>query len=409
LRLDVVSLFEVCQSFEKLLEIDFFPVTLASLSMYLYRRRFQKYILFQPRKVVDEFISKAYAGGRVEVFRPGVHDHINTFDVNSLYPSVMRNAKFPVGTPGVATKFHPDRIGVYHIKFNQSDRTIPPILWEKNDLNGLEFVYSGEGHFFDPEIRLALEHGIEIEIIKGYVWIHSVYLFREFVDYYYKLRMANRDNAMNYVAKILLNSLYGKFGQKENKSVLRRLDYHQLKGLVGSPGAMVKPYDESKALYEVTEERHISHRIINIAAQVTTLGRVALAREIIRNADSVVYCDTDSVHLSNELPKRLISKKLGKWKAEDSGRAVYTGRKQYTIGDKIRFKGMKLTDTLDGGRTVMVKNDVLMISKGLTMEKTYSYFPQVKTVLKSSIPACRMRKITKLLRQSYYQTNYLTP
>ena len=409
LGLDVISLYQVCKSFEKYLEIDFFPITIASLAMYLYRRKFQKYILFKPRKPVDEFISKAYAGGRVEVFQPGAHELVNSFDINSLYPSVMRNAKFPVGTPGVALKFHPDKIGCYHVTFDQADRTIPPLLWEKNDLNGLEFKYSGEGHFFDAELRLAMEHGVEIKIIKGYVWIHSVYLFREFVDYYYKLRQANRDNAMSYVCKILLNSLYGKFGQKENKSVLRRLDYFQLKELAQDENATVKEYDRAKSLYEVAQDRHISHRVINIAAQVTSLARTVLNKEIIKHAATVVYCDTDSLHLTDTLPKRLVSKKLGKWKAEDSGEGIYTGRKQYSIGDKVRFKGIKLTDKLAGGATVMARADVALINRDLVLQKSYSYFPQVKTILKTGRKACKIYQMTKLARKSFYQTNFSYP
>jgi len=409
LGLDVISLFEICKSFEKYLEIDFFPLTLASLSMYLYRRHFQRYILFKPRPVVDEFISKAYAGGRVECFRPGQHELINTFDINSLYPSVMRNTKFPIGTPVRALTFHPDKIGVYHVHFNQENKSIPPLLWEKNERNGLEFVYYGEGYFFDPEIRLALENGVKIEIINGYIWIRSVYLFRDFVDHYYNLRMQNeKGTAMNYICKILLNALYGKFGQKENKSVLRRLDHKQMMELISRKENSVRPYDIEKSLFEVTEPRPVSHRIINLAAQVTCLARTKLNSEIIKHSETIVYCDTDSLHLIDKLSSRLISKsKLGKWKREDSGIGIYTGRKQYCIGNKIRFKGIKLTDKLDDGRIILNKLDLSLVNKGLELEKSYSYFPHVKTMLKTGRKACKIYHINKIARRSYYHTNFL--
>lgn len=407
LELDVVSLYQVCKSFERYLEIDFFPLTTASLAMYLYRRKFQEYNLFKPRPVVDEFISKAYAGGRVECFRPGLHETVRTYDVNSLYPSVMRNAKFPVGTPVVATSFHDDKVGVYHVRFVQDNREIPPLLWEKNSFNGLEFVYSGEGYFFDAELRFALENGVKVEIIKGYIWIRSVYLFREFVDHYYKLRMANKDNALYYITKILMNSLYGKFGQKENKSVLRRLGAEDLKKLVVDKATTVKPYDPEHGLWEVTEHRPVSHRIVNIAAQVTAMGRTVLNREVMKHPGTVVYCDTDSIHLTDRLAPHKVSKELGKWKREDVGEGVYTGRKQYSIGDKVRFKGMKLTDKLDGGRLVMDRSDVLLINRGFELEKRYSYFPRVKTILKTGRKACKIYQITKVARKSAYHSNFL--
>ena len=407
LGLDVISLFEVCKSFERLLEIDFFPLTVASLSLYLYRRRFQKYVLMKPRPKVDEFISKAYAGGRVECFRPGKHE-VFSFDVNSLYPSVMRKSKFPVGTPYVALSFHPEKIGVYHVRFEQTDRTIPPILWEKNEINGLEFVYSGDGYFFDPEIKLALEHGIRIDIIKGYVWMQSVYLFKEFVDHYYALRMANKGTAIEYVVKLLLNSLYGKFGQKENKKILKRLDGEGLKKAL-SMGLRVEPYLPSKGLYEVTEPRPINHRIINLAAQVTSLGRVELAKQIIAHPGTIVYCDTDSLHLTEKLPRKLISKKkLGKWKREDSGEGIYTGRKQYSINEKVRFKGMKEIDKLDGGRVVFGRDDLNLINRGVEIEKSFSVFPHIKAVLKFGRKACQIGHITKVMKKRFYLTNFLS-
>ena len=408
LGLDVMSLFEVCKSFEKYLEIDFFPLTIASLALYLYRRRFQKYILFKPRPIVDEFISKAYAGGRVECFHPGEHEGVYAFDVNSLYPSVMRNNKFPVGTPVVATTFHPEKVGVYHVRFNQENRTIPPLLWEKNGRNGLEFIYCGEGYFFNTEIQLALDNGIKVEIIKGYIWPRAVYLFREFVDHYYKLRLENpKGSAMNYICKNLLTNLYGKFGQKEHKSILKRLDYKTFKQLIGNKQNTVRVYDREKAIYEVTEPRPVNHRIVNLAAQVTSLGRAALAREIVKHPATLVYCDTDSLHLTEKLAPNLVSRtKLGKWKREDSGTGIYTGRKQYSIGDKVRFKGMKLIDRLDKNKVVFDRSDISLVNRGLVLEKSYSYFPHIKTVLKSGKKACKIYHISKVARKSFYQTNF---
>lgn len=416
LRLDVVSLFEICKAFEKYLGIYFFPITAASLALYLYRRRFQKHILFKPSDRVDKFISEAYAGGRVEVFRPGEHEEVNVYDVNSLYPSVMRDVEYPVGTPVVATKFHPERIGVYKVRFKQLDRTIPPLLWHKDELNGLEFVYEGTGYFFDPEIRLALDHGVEIEVEKGYVWLRSAPLFKEFVEFYYKMREDNKeydpetghykDNAIGYICKIMLNSLSGKFGQKENKYVLTRLNYSELMSLLEDPEASVKEYDPKRGLYEVSRPRRIHHRIVNLAAQVTSLGRVALNSEIISNAERIVYCDTDAVHIRGELEPWKVSTALGAWKLEASGHGIYTGRKQYVINDKIRFKGMKLKDTLGDGRKILSEADLRLISEGGTVLKKYSYFPKLKNVLKTGKKSCKIYKIAKIGQRGRYFSNF---
>lgn len=405
---DCISLYQVCKAFEGYLEIDFFPITLASLSLYLYRRRFQKHLLFSPSSKVDKFISEAYAGGRVEVFRPGQHENISVYDVNSLYPSVMRNAHFPVGTPVRAIKFHDDKIGVYKVRFEQSDRTIPPLLWYKNSVNGLEFVYEGDGYFFDAELRQAVEHGVTVKVESGYVWLRSAPLFKEFVDFYYKMRMENKGTALDYISKLLLNSLYGKFGQKENKHVLTRLNYSELMDLLHSPeeGLSVKEYDPKHGLYEVCHPRRVSHRIVNLAAQVTSMGRTILNNEILQNSETIAYCDTDSVHITAELPAEKVSACLGDWKLEKTGVGIYTGRKQYSLDDSIRFKGMRQKDTLGTGEKIMSRGDLSLISSGGQVMRSYSYFPKIRNVLKTGKKACRIYKVTKQLQRASYFSNF---
>ena len=405
---DVVSLYEVCKAFEKYLGIDFFPITIASLSLYLFRRKFLKHYLFKPRDKVDEFISKAYAGGRVECFRSGHYPKVYDYDINSLYPAMMRTAKFPFGTPIRALKFVEDLTGVYQVRFRQDDRTIPPVLWEKDKIDGLVFVYEGEGHFFDAELRLAKEKGVVFEVIKGYVWTRSLPLFKEFVDHYYKLRMENKDNALGYACKLILNSLYGKFAQREKKSTIKRLSGEELKEAILDDNTQVKLYNPEHGLYEITRDRRITHRIINLSAQITSMARAKLGREIFAHAGTIVYCDTDSIHLTEPLPSKVISQRLGDWKLEDEGEGIYTGRKQYYINGRIRFKGMKVIDKLEGGKKLLEREDIEFISRGGVIQQTYSGFSSVKAVLRGR-KACRIYKTTKIGQMGRYLSNFQAP
>jgi len=396
---DVISLFEIAKEFEKILEIDFFPVTAASLSLYLFRRKFQKINLFKPSPKVDEFISKAYAGGRVECFETGQFENVKVYDINSLYPSVMLKNDYPIGTPVRVKRFKPNKIGVYHIRFFQKDRTKPAIFWVKDKINGLTFTYAGEGYFFSPEIDIGLKAGVEIEILEGYVWIRSADLFSEFVKYYYNLRMKNKDNALGYCCKVILNSLYGKFGQKENKSVLRRIiDYNELMDLVKNKNYQVKVYKATSGLYEITYNRPINHRIIQISAYTTSLARVKLYQALNEN---VVYCDTDGIHLKQGKFKGKISDKIGEWKLENSGEGIYIGRKQYWLNGKAKFKGVKEFDTLGDGRVLISKNDYLKILSGGILGKRFLSFPKLKSVI-AGFPACKPYFITKTIEQGKY-------
>jgi hypothetical protein len=75
-------------------------ITIASTSFDIWRRNFQpitlikeSYVLNEPK--IKDFIFSAYYGGRTEVFKRGEFKNVTYYDINSLYPSVMR-LPFPV-------------------------------------------------------------------------------------------------------------------------------------------------------------------------------------------------------------------------------------------------------------------------------------------------------------------------
>lgn len=51
-----------------------------------------------PNKNEDSFLRKAYYGGHTDVYRP-YGEHLYYYDVNSLYPFVMKHFQMPGGVP----------------------------------------------------------------------------------------------------------------------------------------------------------------------------------------------------------------------------------------------------------------------------------------------------------------------
>ena len=401
LKNDVISLFEICEEFERKLGINFFPTTIASLSLYLYRRNFLDRNLFSPRKKVDDFIAQSYAGGRVEVFRPGKHDQVFVYDVNSMYPFVMKTFEYPIGTPVKVYNYKPNYIGIYHIRFNQTNYDIPAIFWRKSKENGLEFVYEGEGYYFSPEIEVALRHGVKIEFFEGYIWKNKTKLFSNFVDFYYNIRKENKNNAMGYICKLILNSLYGKFAQKERKSVLVRLKADELEKLLKKKISVI-PYKGD--LYEVIYSQTITHRIIQLSALTTSYVRAYLAELIIKYKDNIIYADTDSLHLNCEIYEN-IGQELGQLKLEKAGSGIYLGRKQYMIENNIKFKGVKVFDNL-ANRKLVNESDFEFLNDGGHKLVYISYFPKLKSVIKDNRKAAKVYKMPKLLKKQTYFTHY---
>ena len=143
----------------------------------------------------------------------------------------------------------------------------------------------------------AVLYGYEFEIIKGYKFKHEV-IFFEYIDVLFKLRQQfNKTHPMNLIAKLLMNSLYGKFGMKPERSLVEiydtssdidmeslkfnqdtlgesiqdyiRLDNHFV---IVRQGFIAYSYDEKNAMYHGMDVN------IGIASAVTAGGRIYMSQ-----------------------------------------------------------------------------------------------------------------------------------
>src|SRR5690349_21299235 len=71
------------------------------------------------------------------------------------------------------------------------------------------------GWYFTEELRDARDnYGYNVEILKGYTFEKSTNLFQKYVEYFYEIK-ANSTGVQREIAKLMLNSLYGRFGMHE--------------------------------------------------------------------------------------------------------------------------------------------------------------------------------------------------
>lgn len=315
------------------------PMTLPSLSLRLFRKGLTDAIITPWNDDVKSFTRRAYTGGRVECFRPGLYDHVQVYDVNSMYPYCM--ATFPVPCSARSrwiSAYTPNSCAFYEVSYDQENTAVPPLL---RDEVSKEFQYQGKGVYHTEEIALLLSIGGRIHVQKALEFTDTSIMFRGFVEQWYNLRQQAKmegDNAIDFIAKILLNSLYGKFGQRPiqknlelatNEKIAKYARTHQKATVKGD-------------FLLVESEAHIEHEFTAIAATITAMARVTLYNHILRFGDRYIYSDTDSVHTQ---PKETaLSEGLGGLKLEYEGEGVYIGKKLYAIKtgtiEKIKAKGI---------------------------------------------------------------------
>ena len=266
---------------------------------------------FKPQ-AIDAFAREAYFGGAVQG-RFGIkYENLITYDINSSYPYVMREYGVPYGSYAKTDRILKDNLGIYRVKVKTPDDLAFPILPMRDAKGGILWP---SGTFTTTvtnlEIEFALEHGYKIlEVQEGLVWNEIVNPFVEFVTYCEESRKKYKGSPLEIAIKLIQNSVYGKFGTREERAKLfiPKEDEDYL-------GAT--PWGVNDKLWISKEIDRDILALPQWAVFITANARLHLLRTIYEHGvDNVVYCDTDSITTTKEFPDKWLGEAYGKFKEE---------------------------------------------------------------------------------------------
>lgn len=305
-------------------------ITIGSCAMAEYKkligqRAFDRYF---PVLHHHDDIKQSYRGGFTYVnpkFAEKTVGNGVVLDVNSLFPWVMRTKLLPHGTPiFYKGKYEPDELyplytQMFKCEFELKPGKIPTI---QNRRFGSEYITSSN----DEQMTLCL-NSVDLELflenydvynpiwLRGWKFMGSTGLFDEYVDKWSdaKIKARKEENwGLYMIAKLFLNSLYGKFGtSRERRSKI--------------------PYmDGNVVAYKDTDPEQTDGVYVAMASFITSYARektIRAAQQICddyeagRSKIQFCYADTDSLHCVSEdhsLPEGLHIDpyELGAWKYE---------------------------------------------------------------------------------------------
>ncbi len=323
--------------------------TAASCSLEIFKRRFFK-SNWRRKNSFNEFEREAYRGGRVEVFivKP---QFVKSYDVNSMYLSMMEKHIFP--DPNTAVQFENDQGFEYNFKKFQglADATVeipmcryPPLPYFYPKIKKLIFpVGKFRGVWTFDELKNAIKHGGKILHVHRYCFYQKSFpYFRNFARWVWEERKNTKTQFEDMMMKKIGNSLYGKFGQRNEKDV-----YHgKLEDFDGSLVEGVCPY-----ITKVGDVEYLSltggpllnsrHTFVVISAYVSSFARIFLHNEMVKH--DVVYCDTDSLKITDKITS---SDELGGWKFEGEGLFKAWVPKVYKFRGDLTCKGIPKRERL---------------------------------------------------------------
>lgn len=326
-------------------------LTISSLAMKIFKSNFLMCDIENTAKdaAKADFLRKAYTGGSVELYKPYLESGFH-YDINSLYASVMLKNDYPVGmgewVDGSKIKLN-SFFGFIHVRVECPYMAKPLLNYRNKDNISVAGYGEWEGIYFSEELLKAQELGYNFKFIKGLKYDRGD-VFGEYVDkiYEFRLKNPNKKTPLNVTGKILLNGLYGKFGiRMENESIkiVNSKDFYPdfypgLKNYFEIGNKTLVTYNSRKRnsmeklknigalhiLQEVADFEEMQpysigkkESAVQLAAAVTSYGRLEIYKYKSMENLGVAYSDTDSIFCLNELDPSLVSQdKLGYMKLE---------------------------------------------------------------------------------------------
>lgn len=294
---------------------------------------------------IDKDIRRAYRGGFTycnPLYKNSSVGEGEVLDVNSLYPSVMYKEMLPFGEPFFYEgEYQEDKVYPLYIQrltcsFKIKDGKIPTIQIKHSRFVDNEYLTDSG---IEPvaltltsvDLKLFLEQYDvwDLHYESGWKFKAMRGLFTEYIDKWIKVKndaTISGNKGMRQVAKIMLNSLYGKFATS--------LD---VQGKI--------PYLENDIVkYKLGEKKEKDGVYLPMGAFITAYARDKTIRtsQAIKDysikkygVDMYCYSDTDSIHTILPIEElvqfcEIDDVELGKWKHESHfTRAKFIRQKTY--------------------------------------------------------------------------------
>lgn len=297
--------------------------TAAALAYSSYRHKFMPQpIVTHDRLDVKKFERAAFVGGESHNWFRGDYPHrVHQVDVRGMYPSIMRNELMPVQLSDYVTgpnskhllERRPDYVYAASVTVGDCVGDVPLKIDRRVTYpHGVV-----DCHLCGPELDRVLAAGriLRVHAAARYT---AAKLFTGWVDYWTEKRAEARqtgNGTADGLAKLMLNSLFGKFGQLPQNWVLWPARHPEVRfGLWAAPspvsGRLVKwrAIGGNSEYRNETQERQDSHTVL--PAIVTAHGR-ELMRSIVatlprhsallQQVDSLVVTDDGLESLKNSV------------------------------------------------------------------------------------------------------------
>ena len=302
-------------------------LTCSAMALKIFRKVFyddQKFPIHIPNRNEDTFIRRGYYGGHTDAYKQFGRNLFH-YDVNSLYPFIMKEYTMPGGKPvwdGNLVYKEIDSLFGFIEAFVSCPFSVKKPFLPVRGKDGTLLFPTGDfvGVYYSEELKYAKSLGYTVIPLSGYLFEKKESPFKEYVNYHFESRLQARKDgteALSFVYKILMNSLYGRFGINPNSTKTELCDSERYRFLMKQDSFIgCRPIKENQYMvsyHTVTADDSFhwaqpKNSAVQLSAAITACARIYMHPFISR--DDCYYTDTDSIVLANPLPDNIISSKV---------------------------------------------------------------------------------------------------
>jgi hypothetical protein len=255
-------------------------------------------------------------------------------------------------------------------------------------------------------MKLGIKQGYKFDLICSYKFERGQNVFKSYVDDLYNIKKNSSNIIQKNIAKLMLNSLYGRFGMKDItsrieimndktfKNKINKRFNHTILSELNNGSKLVKygdklnynlikiiKYLENESLNDIksnNEPIQLFQKVrgipsaIQIAATISAYSKMSINNFKNIPNNECIYSDTDSVVLQNILNDKYIGKDIGQMKLEHKIiKGIFPRKKLYAI---INQNDNLIIKASGADSSKLTYNDILELSKGqdiITYRKSF--------------------------------------
>lgn len=420
---DCITLYKVLSDFNNEIFSRFslnvyHSATLPSLASSIWRTHFLKKEYKVPiiKGEIYNFVKDSYTGGHTDVYKPW-GTNIYVYDINSLYPYVMANCSMPSDNikyfEGDITVIDPDAFGFFECEVITPSKDIlnRPVLQTKVKVKNNILTIAPLGNWkqviFSEEINEYKKYGYKFKILRGYTFNQSN-IFKDYIDELYDIKKeSSKDSSWYLISKLLMNSLYGKFGMNPNLPSHLIIDQSEIESYQKDSNNIIvdiTPISQNKVIISLFNDTIDNNFKVNvsIASAITSYARIFMSKFLADNNIKVYYTDTDSIYVDKPLPEEFIGKELGQFKLEKNFiEAIFLAPKVYggsflednELKEISKIKGYKNQVKLSELKNLLKKDYNLPLNNEKWFRNKYDGIIEIKNQIYNLVATNNKRKL----------------